>query len=125
MPIAVFTNETKRFDLITLPEAYVIIRRMNYGESLKRQTMVSKIYMAQAEGTRDMRGEVDLQPDRVAIWEFANLIVEHNLTDEHNTPLNFKNPMDVIRLNGPVGNEIGKYIDEFTGADEGPEVKNS
>jgi hypothetical protein len=124
MPVAVFVNDTKRFDLINLPDAYVVIRRMNYGESLKRQAMVSKIYMAQAEGSRDMRGEVDLQPERVAMWEFANLIVEHNLTDEHDKPLNFKNPMDVVRLDGPIGSEIGKYIDEFSGSQEEPQVKN-
>jgi len=126
MPVAVFVNNTERFDLQTVKDGYVVIRRMTYGESLKRQSMAQKIYMEQATGgARDVRGEVDIQTERVALWEFANLIVEHNLTDEGDRQLNFRNPADVMRLDGPVGTEIGQYIDEFNGASESDEVKNS
>lgn len=124
MPVAVFINNTQRFDLDTVPEGYIIVRRMNYGESLKRQAMATKIYMEQGATSKDMRGEVDIQSEQVTMWEFANLIMEHNLTDENDRPLNFKSQQDVKRLDGPVGNEIGKIIDEFNGSQDGEEVKN-
>lgn len=125
MPVGVFTNKTDRFELKTLPEGYVVVRRMNYGESLVRQNMASKIYMEQGATSKDMRGEVDIQTVKIAHWDFANLVVEHNVTDENDRPLNFKNAADVNRLDGPVGDEIGKIIDDYNRPPEtDEEVKN-
>lgn len=124
MPVAVFINKTDRFELDTVPEGYVVVRRMNYGESLKRQAMATKIYMEQNTASKDMRGEVDIQSELVTFWEFANLVIEHNLTDESDRPLNFKNVADVVRLDGPVGDEIGKIIDEYNGTRDSDETKN-
>jgi hypothetical protein len=125
MPIAVIVNTTKRYDLLTLEGAYVVVRRMNYGETLRRNGMATKFYIDAAQGSKEFKGELDVQQESVTLWDFANLIVEHNLTDENEHPLNFKNIVDVKRLDGSVGQEIGQYIDEFNKFEETAEIKNS
>lgn len=124
MPIAVVLTTEQKFELETLPEAYVIVRRMNYGESLRRQGMLTKFNISASGGSKDFSGQLDLQQEAVTMWDFSNLVVDHNLTDENDKPLNFKNVNDVKRLDGVIGNEIGKIIDDFNNPESSEEVKN-
>ena len=126
MPVAVVTNNfSEKIMLTTLPEGYVVVRRMSYGEELERSQLATKFTMGASAGTKDFAGEMDIQTEKVALWDFAHLIVEHNLTDENETLLNFKNAKDVNRLDNVVGKEIGEIIDNFNAAKDSEEVKNS
>jgi len=125
VPVATITSDTERFDLKTLPEAYVVVRRMTYGESLKRTGMMTKFLVGGNPTNRDFSGEVEMNQEEVTLWDFANCVVEHNLTDENGKLLNFKNQVDVRRLDIRVGEEIGRYIDEVNNFEEKPEIKNS
>lgn len=127
MPVAVVTNIlSEKKDLASCPGGYVIVRRMNYGEKLYRSNIATRMLMSTDKASKDtFQGELDMQTEEVAYWEFANLVVEHNLTDDNEKPLNFKNRADVKRLDGSVGDEIGKIIDEWNNAEETEEVKNS
>lgn len=127
MPVAVVTNTTKKYELTTLPEAYVIVRRMNYGEKLLRSEMATRISVAGSSSSKKddtFKGEVDIQAVDIALWEFANLIVEHNLTDVDERPLNFKSAQDVRKIDGNIGEEIGRYIDEWNDTEGSEDVKN-
>lgn len=126
MPVAVIVNAlSDKKDLKSCPGGFVIVRRMNYGEKLYRNNIATRMLMSANKDSKDFQGELDMQTEEVAYWEFANLIVEHNLTDEKEQPLNFKNRDHVRRLAGPVGDEIGQIIDEWNAAEETEEVKNS
>jgi len=69
--------------------------------------------------TADMK----LQNQVVTAYEFSRCIVDHNLTDENDKPLDLSNRRTLDRLDPKVGNEIGELIDElhkpFTEEDEG------
>jgi hypothetical protein len=58
------------------------------------------------------------------LWEFANLILDHNLTDAQDRKLNFKDPNDVKSIRGQVGDEIQLYINEMNSFEEAEEIKN-
>jgi hypothetical protein len=125
MPVAtVVGTSTDRFDLKTVPEGYVVIRRMSYGDSLKRQKMSTKMTFGSTSDKKDFAGELDIDQEGVALWDFANCIVEHNLTDDREIPLDFKKPSDVRRLARPVGEEIGKLIDDVNNFEDDETVKN-
>src|ERR1700750_2141338 len=83
MAVATVKTPTRRFDLKTCPEGYVVIKRMNHGQKLFRQDMSSKMQIDAGKKTRNVKAEIDMNQTQVAHWEFANLIVEHNLTDEN------------------------------------------
>lgn len=127
MPVGVVVDETKRYELKSLAGAYVVIRRMNYGESLKRKDMMASIAMEM--GDRKNKDEstklhMDLLQEKTSLWEFAKLIVDHNITDEKDVPLNFSNAEHVKRLVGRVGDEIQMYINELNSFEEDETVKN-
>jgi len=127
MAVATITQPTENFKLKSAPpDGYVTIRRMTWGEKLKRQSMMTKYRMEMAKTTKDkdMALDVDIMQEKVSHWEFANLIVEHNLTHEKETALNFRNIADIDRLGPIVGEEIQKYIDEMNSFEEEEEVKN-
>jgi hypothetical protein len=126
MPVAVITNsQSDKIDLETCPGGYVIVRRMNYGEKLLRDGMAAKFLMSGSAKDSSMQGEIDMQTEEVALWEFANLIVEHNLTDANEVALNFKVKAHVKMLDPNVGDEIGRLIDAQNAAQNSEEVKNS
>lgn len=127
MAIATITQSTETFKLKSAPpDGYVVIRRMTWGEKLKRQSMMTKYRMEMTKSTKDkdMALDVDILQEKVTVWEFQNLIMEHNLTDENETVLNFRNIADINRLGPVVGEEIQKYIDELNTFEEKEEVKN-
>lgn len=129
MPIATITNNiSDQIPLESLPEGYVVVRRMNYGEKLTRSNMATKFLLggsAKDAASKDFQGEIDLQTREIALWDFANLVVEHNLTDALERKLNFKVRTDVESLDGTIGDEIGRIIDAFNDVESKPETKNS
>ncbi|MET0466945.1 MAG: hypothetical protein ABW007_27540 [Chitinophagaceae bacterium] len=128
MPIANLIKTDERFELKSLPEAYVIIRRMTWGEKLKRQGMMTKFSMSFEKGQKDSKAEVDFMQEQVTKWEFSNLIIEHNLEYQEAAgtvrPYNFKNVQDIVALDPVVGEEIQARIDEINSFEEDEEVKN-
>lgn len=128
MPAAVVTQTTERCDLKSCPpDGYVIIRRMNYGESLKRKDMMASIAMnmdTKGKNAGEARMQMDLLQEKTSLWEFATLIVEHNLTDEKDAKLDFKRPEHVKALVGRIGDEIQMHIDRINSFEGTEETKN-
>lgn len=125
MPVAVIEEETKRYDLKTLPGGYVVVKRMTYGQKLVRSEMAMKMRVkGEGRSQKDFATEIDMMNRKIALWSFANLVDDHNLTDASGQALNFKNPIDVERIAGKVGEEIEAYIDELNNFEADEEVKN-
>src|SRR5262245_29489245 len=121
MPRATIAVDSQKFPLKTCPEGYVVVRRMTYGEKLSRQDDM----MNMQTSTKDDSMSIRIHAKKMALIDFANLIIEHNLTDENDTPLNFKNAADVAKLDPRIGDEIGKYIDSINSFEDEDDTKNS
>lgn len=123
MPRATNNIEVQRFDLKTCPEGYVELRRMTYGQFMKRQGMAMEMQMRMGSGKNaDRVVDMDIDQERVTLFEFATCIAAHNLTDDQDALLNFKHAAHVAILDPRVGQEIAQYIDEMNQAvveDEG------
>lgn len=126
MPVAVVVKSEERKELKSLPEGFVTIRRMTFGESLVRKDMMASVAMQMGEKQKqeDMRIQMDILSRKTTLWEFANLIIDHNLTDEKDRKLDFKNEKDVDMLVGAVGDEIQFHINTLNSFEEDATVKN-
>jgi len=124
VPRATVTKSTEKFELKSLPEAFVVIRRMNYGEKLNRQDDMLNM-RAGGDSKDEFATEIKIMNKKVALTDFANLIVDHNLTDENDVKLNFKNPSHVLALDPVVGDEIGQLMDKLNSFEGDEATKNS
>lgn len=117
MPVGV-TGGSKRFELKTLPEGFVVIKSMTYGQKLTRGDLTSKMKIQASRSSKDVQGEIDLMQRAVALWEYANLIEDHNIEDVDGRKLNFKDQQDVNKLGARIGEEISTYIGKLNNFEE-------
>lgn len=113
-------NDTERIHLKTVPEGYVVLRRMSYGQFLQRQEMAMRIQM-QSAGRRSSEGpqmEVKNAHQAVAAFEMQVCVVEHNLTDHNDMPLDFNQSFTITLLDPRVGQEIGDHINRMNLLDD-------
>lgn len=127
MPVGTTDNyDDDRFDLKTAPpDGYVVIRRLSYGESLKRDAISTKFTVDGSAKSKDFMGDIKIDQEAIAQFDFAHCVVEHNITDKSGRTLNFKDPKDLAQLDGKIGKEIGDLIDEVNKIEGNEEVKNS
>lgn len=118
MAIAVVVESSERKELRTCEGGFVVIRRMTYGQKLQRADLTSKMRVQASRKSKDVQGEIDLLQRQVTLWEFANLIADHNLTDARERKLDFKKPTDVEMISGRIGEEISKYIGDLNNFEE-------
>lgn len=111
MPVAVVTDTKHRFELKSLEGAFVVIREMSYGERIYRAGLTGAMKILK-DTKSDYAGELAMETSRITLWDFMNLIIEHNLQDHDGRELNLKTEADVKKLHAKIGEEIGKYIDE-------------
>jgi hypothetical protein len=126
MPVATVTDSDVKVDLKSIEGGYVVIRRATYGEKLKTKSMMSSIRMELGDKKTGniSQAHIELFEEKVTNYEFANFISDHNLTDEKQKPLNFKNAADVARLRGQIGEEISDRMKEVNDFEDNEEVKN-
>jgi hypothetical protein len=117
VPVAVVVEELHKEELKTLLGATVTIREMTYGERLKRSGLMGAMRILK-DTKSDYAGEIAMQSEKLALWDFANLIVDHNLQDKDERLLNFKDPVDVEKLSASVGEEVGSLIDKWNTFDD-------
>jgi len=106
-------NDTRRFELESLPEGFVVLKKMSYGQILQRQEMAMKATMSAQQGQTSAKMEMESAHQAVAIFEMMNCIVDHNLEDENGTKLDFRIGATTTLLDPLVGQEIGQHIDEM------------
>ena len=113
MPAAVVDlNSTEKFELKSLPEGFVVLRKMTYGQKLVRQQNAMKINMQMASGrNKNASANMEMLSLQSALFDFKNCVIEHNLEDVSGQPLNLSSDFDVQRLDPRVGEEISNLID--------------
>lgn len=120
MPKASISNENVRYDLKTCPDGFVELRKMNYGQKLKRNQIAMDMTVKQGGKGKDAEASIGIMQVEVALFEYRICVVEHNLfeDDAETIALNFKDSKVLDILDPRVGDEIGKYIDEMNNFDE-------
>jgi hypothetical protein len=121
VPVVAISTEPHHFELKTVHSGYVKVREMSYGERIYRSNLTGAMKLLK-DTKSDYAGEIAMETSRLTEWDFANLIVEHNLDKAEGVPFNFKNAGDLKLLPARIGDEIGKYIDQvnsFEDIDEG------
>lgn len=115
MPRAtVNVSDTERFDLRTCTGGFVELRKMNYGEMLKRRGMAGEmVYKSSATSRKEMEATLKLANAEVIKFEFRNCIVDHNLTDDNDVALDFRSVETLNKLDPKIGEEISKLIDDM------------
>ncbi len=117
MPVAVVVSEPQRMELKSLPEGFVVIREMTYGEKIYRTGLTGAMKILK-DTKSDYAGEMAMETSRITLWDFANLVVDHNLQDTDGRQLNFRNELDTKKLSARIGDEVGTYIDKLNSFDE-------
>jgi hypothetical protein len=115
------TSTTEKKELESLPEGFVIARHLTYGEKIQRRAMTSNMTMKGDSKSKDFDVMMNLANEQATLFDFQHCIVEHNLTDENDRPLNLGNIADIRKLDGKIGEEIEAFLDELNNfeGDEG------
>ncbi len=103
----------KKIDLSTLSGAFVVLRQLTYGEQIQKQQMAAKMTFEGPGASGRGGGEFEFFQRKVAEYEFATCIIEHNLEDEEGNLLNFKIGAILDRLDPRVGSEVASHISEM------------
>jgi len=120
MPKATVSSDVEHKDLKSLPGGWVTLKRMSYGQKLERTQLATDMEIEMTRGSKTQKASVDIMQQAVALFEFKNCIVDHNLfeDDEETIKLDLTTKTGLSKLDPKVGDEIGKYIDELNNFEE-------
>lgn len=116
MPRAINTIDTVHYELKSCPGGFVELRRMTYAQYLRRQEMMMNMQVSGSNGKTT--GEMKVNGLTVAQFEFRICVANHNLTDDQDQLLDFKQLHTLEILDPKVGQEIGEFIDKMNQLDE-------
>jgi hypothetical protein len=121
MPIATANVEGEKFDLKTLEGAWVMLRRLTYGEKLERQEGASKLLLNMDRSQKSMQGEMEMAQRTSTMYDFRRCILDHNLekmVGGSAVKMNFADPADLSILDPRVGEEIASLLDKLNNFEE-------
>jgi hypothetical protein len=107
---------TERHDLKSLPDGYVVLRRLTYGQMVQRRAMMK--LSVETGKNKDFKGEMAMASEEITRFEFTHAIVEHNLEDESGRTLNLGSPVDFAALDPRVGTEVETLITKMNNFDD-------
>lgn len=112
MPRATVDASVERFDLKSAPpDGFVELRRMSYDQYLQRVDMAGK--MTVGGKAKELLGELQMANKKTTLYEFGLCVVNHNLTDENDQPIDFNKPLSFTKLDPRIGQEIAELIDNL------------
>lgn len=120
MPVAIRKSEPEKFDLKTLPGAYVVLRKMTYGEILERRVLMKLTFQTTGK-SKNVAGEIAMANKNIQLFEFRLCVEDHNLERVEGQLLNLGNMNDVDSLDPKIGQEIESLIEKLNNFDEDEE----
>lgn len=124
MPRATIGVTSQTFDLKSCEGGTVTLKRMTYGDSLKRRDMAMLMSFRSMSGASSQGEEMstELQNRKVTEFEWSSCITSWNLTDENDQALDWNAPNILDVIDPAVGNEISDLITGMN--DFAAELKN-
>jgi hypothetical protein len=114
--------DAEKYDLKTLPDGFVQLRRLTYGQKLERRAMSSVASAeTQGRGSKNMKLQMQMINEQATLFDFTHCIMDHNLEDENGNKLNLANFADIKRLDPKIGDEIEKLLNELNNFEEDDE----
>jgi hypothetical protein len=111
MPRATITTATQEFELKSCEGGTVELKRLTYGQTLARRDMVMAFtFGAPTSKGGDPDAGVELQNLKVTQFEWSNSIVNWNLTDENDQPLDWKKSNLFEVIDPAIAEEISQLI---------------
>lgn len=117
MPIATANVvDTERKELKSLAGAFVVLRRMTYGQIVDRRALMKLSVSGNQKDKNSIQGEMAMANRQITIFEYRHCVVDHNLEKEVNgatVKLNLGDAEDMNLLDPRVGQEIEQYINDM------------
>ena len=120
---------SERYELKTAPadpndpadeNGFVILRALPYGMKLTRRDKATRMMMRSQPTPKGKKPgedvntiELESYNEWAVAFDFANCILDHNLTDQNKRKLDFSRPMSIKLLNPKVGSEIERLINDL------------
>src|SRR5205085_2222150 len=98
---------------------FVLLRQLPFGMMLKRRDMAAK-YMQEFTETNiaDVNTiTINILNEKSRQFDFANMILDHNLEDDAGNKLDLSNPMTLDILDPRIAAEIETEMDKLNGTD--------
>jgi hypothetical protein len=118
MPKATASKQGQKFNLKELPEGYVVLRKLNYGEMLARRNLGMGVTAPFKRDSDSIDMKLDLSQEEVRVYEFSHMVIEHNLEDDGGRKLNLMDRNDISKLDPKIALEIEGYITELNLPDD-------
>lgn len=120
MPKAQVVLDAVHVDLKTCPGGYVKLRRLTYGESLKRKSMMT-VAIEKSSG-KDAQAMVHMANREISYFEFGTCILDHNLEKEDGSLFNFKNSVEIDLLDPRIAEEIELEMNKLNNFEDDAET---
>ena len=119
MPRATAVVNTEHYELKSLPGGWIEVRRLTYGETLRRRSMMTMEF-AGDPSKGDARAEMAMMNAKATEFDFARCVKDHNLfaDDEETRKLNLGTRADLDQLDPRVGQEIEQILDKLNNFDD-------
>lgn len=118
---ATVPTEATREYLNSIDGGWIDLKPLPYGLLIERRDKASRMSMETntKSGRNDnARLDIDMMQAQSRLYEFQHCIVDHNLSDDKGTKLNFSNPSTLGILDPKVGQEIEQLIDNLNQLEE-------
>src|SRR6266576_984875 len=115
MPKATVDTAGVRHDLKSCEGGFVLLRQLPFGMMLKRRDLAAR-YMQEFTGTNiaDVNTiTINILNEKSRQFDFANMILDHNLEDANGNKLDFGNPMTLDVLDPRIAAEIETQMDKL------------
>jgi hypothetical protein len=110
--------EPERHELKTLPEGFVVLRRLTYGQKLERKAMASVASAEQGRGKQSMKMQIAMISEQAQLYDFTHCVMEHNLEGDNGELLNFSDINAIRSLDPRIGEEIERLMDSMNNFEE-------
>lgn len=114
MPRATINTEGTRYELNNLPDGYVVLRQLSFGEMLKRRDLTMKFMQELVPNAKPgdvSKVHVDILNEVTRKFDFLHCIIDHNLEDERGHKLDLGNQLALDILDVRIAAEIERLID--------------
>ena len=118
MPRATVSTEATHYNLETVPEGWVKLRALSYGEKKRRADRAGTAYTEQRGRTLSQRQYFQAAFTDSTLFDYSHCVVDHYLEVDNGRNLDFSNPRTLDVLDPRVGDEIEKLMSQLNGDEE-------